>query len=153
MATIQSTDLRIKVEPTIVTPELDFGPLDSVSANSVLLTRENLRKVGAYPPRNGQDWDCHLWVYTTIDGVETALDLADMAFTAVYWDYFARVANALTIAAGAGTGQLTISFAADDEPTAGMYRFAVTGKETVLLVTNVFDVCGGWLEILPAIPS
>jgi hypothetical protein len=58
------------------------------------------------------------------------------------------VANDLTSALGTGDGQLDISFAADDLPDAGMYRFAVTATQT-----EIFDLCGGWLEILPAIPS
>jgi hypothetical protein len=148
MATIQSTDTRITIEPTIVTPELDFGPTLSVAANAVLLTSEKLRTVGAYPPRSGHDWDCHLWVYTTVSTVETALDLADMAIAGVYFDPVSRVANTLAVAKGAGTGQLTVSFAVADAPTAGLYGFAITATETEL-----FDLCSGKIEILPALPS
>ena len=148
MATIQTLDLRVSVEPTIPTPELDFGPSSRVTANAVLLTRESLRTVGAYPPRSGHDWDCILAVYTVIAGVETALDMSSFTVTATYWDDVTMVANDLTIVAGTDTNQLVVSFEAADLPTAGMYRFAVVGEQT-----ETFDICSGWLEILPAIPS
>jgi hypothetical protein len=148
MATIQSTNLTVKIEPAIVTPELDFGPTGSVAANAVLLTSENLRSVGAYAPRSAHDWDCHLWIYTTVAAAETALDLTDMTIAGTYYDPVSRTANTLTVAKGAGTGQLTVSFAVADAPTAGMYRFNITATETEL-----FDLCSGWVEILPALPS
>lgn len=148
MATIQQTDLRVTIEPRVATPEFDRGPTDSVAANAVMLTAENLRTVGAYAPRSGRDWVCYLWVYGTVSGVETAVDLTDMTIAGVYWDPIARVANTLTIAKGAGTGQLTITFTDAQTLVAGMYDFAVSATET-----DIFDLLSGKLEILPAIPS
>ena len=148
MATIQATDLRGKVEPRIVGPEFDFGPLDSVAANAVLLTRENLRKVGAYPPRSEYDWDCLLFIYQTIAGVETIVDLSSMTITGTYYDHVSQVANVLTVANGGATGDVTLSFAVADAPTAGMYRFSVKAVDT-----DTFELCSGWLEIDPAIPT
>jgi hypothetical protein len=149
MATIQSVDFRVLIEPTIVTPEFDFGPSDSVAANAVLLTREFLRNMGAYPVRNGHDWDCKLHIVQSIAGVETAVDLTDMTIAGTYWDWVTRTANTLTVAKTvAASGELTVSFAAATLPTAGMYEFAITATETEL-----FDLCSGKLEILPAIPT
>ena len=149
IATIQATDLRITIEPTIPTPEYDFGPSDSVAANAVLLTRENLRKLGAYPPRVSLDWDCNLWVYQVVGGVETAMDLTTVAVTGTYWDPVTRVATTLTVALGAGTGQITVSLdAATATTVAGMFRFQITGTET-----EEFDLLSGWLEIQPGIPT
>jgi len=148
MATIQATDLRIKVEPRIVGPEFDYGPLDGVAANAVLLTRDNLRKCGAYPPRSAHDWDCLLWVYQVIDGVETIMDMSGMALTATYWDDVTRVANDLTVSNGGATGDATLSFSVASAPTAGMYRFSIQAVDT-----DTFELCSGWLEITPAIPS
>jgi len=151
MATIQSTDWRVKVEPTIVTPEFDFGPLDSVAANAVLLTSENLRKVGAYPPRVVYDWDCKLHVVQAIAGVETAVNITDFTLLAVYYDPIAQVAFNLTVVKTvAASGELTVSLDAGRSPVAvaGMYRFHVKATET-----EEFDLMSGWLEILPAIPT
>jgi len=148
MATQQATDSVIKIKPTIITPEFDFGPSDSVAANSVLLTQQYLRQLGAYAPRVGRDWDCHLWYYLVIDGDETAQALTDMTVSGTYWDPIKRVANTLTTAKGAGTGQITISFAATDSLIAGLYRFAITAVET-----ETFEVCSGWLEIASEVPS
>ena len=149
MATIQSTNLVVQIEPTIVTPEFDFGPTDSVAANSILLTAENLRTVGAYAPRSGRDWVCNLWVLQTISGVETAVDLTDMTIAGVYWDPIARAALTLPITKPVGTaGQLTITFTDSQTLVAGVYDFAVSATET-----EIFDLLSGKLEILPAIPS
>ncbi len=154
MATIQSTDLRIAVEPTIALPEFDFGPLDTVAANAVLLTRENLRKVGAYPPRNGYDWGCLLWVYQVVAGVETIMNMSDQLITGSYWDPVARAPTALTIANAGALGHITVSFDWLDDPVAGMYKFAVTSVAPAGIgPTDRFDLMTGWLEILPAIPS
>lgn len=147
--TTQATDFRIIIEPVIVTPAMEFGPSDSVPANAVLLTSEKLRTLGAYPARSGRDWDCKLWILQTIASVETAVDLTGMALAGTYWDDVTRAAVALTITTAAGTtGLTTISFAAADLPTAGMYRFLINATET-----EVFDLCSGWLEILPAQPA
>jgi len=149
MATIQSTDFRVTIEPRIETPEFDFGPSDSVAANAVLLTREKLRTLGAYPPRNGHDWDCKLHVLQTVAGVETAVNLTDMTIAGTYWDWVTRVANTLTVAKTvAASGEITVSFAAADVPAAGMYEFVITATETEL-----FDLCSGKLEIMPAVPT
>lgn len=151
MATIETTDTRIIVEPIIATPDYEFGPLDSVAANAVLLTRENLRKVGAYPPRVGRDWVCDLWVVFSVASVETPVDVSGWTLLGTYWDPVARVANMLPVALGAAavTGQLVITLpdAPVDLPTAGMYGFSISATDT-----DVFDVCSGWLEILPAMP-
>ncbi len=149
MATIDSTDFRVQIQPTIVTPEWDFGPSDAVAANAVLLTRENLRTMGAYPPRVGYDFDCKLHILQVIAGVETAVNLTGIAIAGTYWDWVTRVANTLTVVASvAASGELTVSFAFDDLPTAGLYEFAIKATETEL-----FDLCSGKLEILPAVPT
>ena len=151
MATIDSSDFRVQIQPTVVTPEWDFGPTDSVAANAVLLTRENLRTVGAYPPRSAYDWDAKLHITQTISGVETAVDLTDMTLTAVYYDPIIRTAYNLTVVKTiASSGEITVSFDAGRDPAAvaGMYRFHIKATET-----EEFDLLSGWIEILPAVPT
>jgi len=148
MATIQVIDRLISLEPRHTTPEIDFGPMDAISADSVLITTDNLKKVGAQPPRCGQDFVCLLWVVDSISGVETFRDISGYTLTGTYWDPVSRVANTLTVALGSGTGDFTITFADTDSLTAGMYRFQVTATET-----DVFELCSGWIEITPEIPS
>lgn len=146
--TIQATDLRIKVEPFLFAPAVFFGPLDSVSANSVMLTSDNLRKAGSYPPRNGQEWYCKLWVYVTVDGVETLLDMTDYTVAAVYWDNVSKEATSIDCALGGDTGSIVLGIPSTADQVAGMYRFSITGTQV-----DIFDICGGWIEMLPAIPT
>jgi hypothetical protein len=148
MATVQTTNVRVKIEPTDVTPEMEYGPSDYMPHDAVLMTAHAFSQIGSQPPRSGEDFDCHLWVYDTVAGAATARTLDDYTVTATYWDPVSLSATALTVAKGAGAGQLTVSWAASDTVTAGMYRFSVEAVET-----DAFTVCSGWLEIMPATPS
>ncbi len=151
MAIIQSTDFTLTIEPVLSDIEFDFGPTDYVAANAVLLTREMLRTVGAYPPRVGHDWQCNLWLYQTIDGVKTIVDAGEWTLDATYWDAVTRVAVDLPIGHGLADGQMVITLL--DSPVidavAGMYDFAVQAISAL----DIFDVCSGKLEILPTIPT
>ena len=135
------------VEPRIVTPEIDMGPLDSVPADAVMLTTHNLHQVGGFPPRVGMDWVCVLWVYDTIVGVETVRNISTYAIAGTFWDPIARVSYDLTLGAPAAAGFFTVTFADDGDQIAGMYQFQVTAT-----VTDVFELASGWLEILPEYP-
>lgn len=107
--------------------------------------------MGAYPPRVGNDWQCSLFIYQVIAGVETLVDMTGWVLDANYWDNVTRIAVDMPIALGAGTGELVITF--PDSPVidavAGMYNFAVQATDT----PTIFDVCSGKLEFLPAMPT
>lgn len=153
MAT-QSSNIVVKIEPVIAGPAIDLGPTDSVAANAVLLTRENLRTVGSYPPRVARDWKCILWLYETIAGVETIIAIDTWAIDGTYWDPITRVAVDLPIALTSTAGQIAITL--PDAPAiaavAGMYEFAIKGTAAADPDFS-FDVCSGKIEFLPAIPS
>ena len=126
--------------------------MDSVTANGVLLTRENLLKVGAFPPIIGQDW-----VIALIAGVETAIPLtAPTTIAGSYWDPVSQVALALTLAIDAdqvtNPGLFTIKFIDTIlvPLVAGMCRFQIDITDTV---AEIRILCKGWLEILAARPE
>ena len=148
MAVIQSTDFLCTIEPVLGADVYNVGPTDYVSASRVMLTQENLRQIGAYPARVGEDWFLYLNMYQMIAGVETLVDLAAVAVEGVYWDPISRDAVAMTVAVtGVVDGQIAVGFFAAGTHVAGMYDFAITGTET-----EVFDLVSGKLEILPARP-
>ncbi|MEE9367167.1 MAG: hypothetical protein V3W44_10800 [Dehalococcoidales bacterium] len=152
MAITYVSDWRIIVEPTLAVDV--FMTMDSVAVNAVLLTRENLRKVGAYPPQSGHDWDVNMWLKTVIAGVETGAPLtAPTAIAGTYWDPMVQTATVLTLAIDAdqvvNAGLFTITFADTDTLVAGMYRFEIDVTDTV---ADIHVLCSGWLEILPARP-
>jgi len=148
MPTIQATDLLCTIEPVLGADVYNVGPTDYVPASRVMLTQENLRQIGAYPARVGEDWFLYLNMYQMIAGVETLVDLAAVAVEGVYWDPISRDAVAMTVAVtGVVYGQIAVGFFAAGTHVAGMYDFAITGTET-----EVFDLVSGKLEILPARP-
>ena len=152
MATIQSTSLVVKVEPRWVQAEYDFGPSASMAANGVLLTRESLRTLGAYPPISGGDWDCLLHVYQVVAGVETAVDMSNFSISGVYWDAVIQTAVTLRLSdSGAASGYITVSFADGDAPVVGMYNFAIRAVDKTSM--DIHELMSGKLEILPATPT
>ena len=153
MATV-ITDWKMIVEPT--RPVAVESPMDSVPANGVLLTRENLLKVGAFPPVSGQDWAANMWVIALVAGVETAIPLtAPTTIAGSYWDPVSQTAIALTLAIDAdqvnNAGLFTITFIDTIVVplVAGMYRFQIDVTDTV---AEIRILCKGWMEILPARP-
>jgi len=147
MPTIQATDLLCTIEPVLGNDVYNVGPTDYAPASRVMLTQENLRQIGAYPARVGEDWFLYLNMYQMIAGVETLVDLSTITLTGSYWDPVSRAATALSVVGGVPTGQILTGFLAAGTHVAGMYDFTITGTET-----EVFDLCSGKIEILPARP-
>lgn len=148
MPAVDITGIVIGIEPRIPTPEYDFGPLDTVPSNAVMLTAENLRKCGGYACRAGNDWQVLLWLWLMIDGVPTLPGAVVTTFEGSYWDPISMEAVALTLALP-GANALSMTFANDGGHVAGMYRFLIVATVAGL----EYDLCSGWLEILPGIPS
>ena len=149
MAIVYAENTQVAIEPTLATPEFDFGPADRVASNAVLLTADNLRKVGAYACQAGHDWVGLCWVTQTVDTVPTALILTTLTLQGSYWDPVSREAVALTVAKPGGDGEVSITFADTGAHVAGMYRFLITATDPTPLT---FDLFSGWLEILPGRP-
>lgn len=144
---IDTTGFVVAIEGRIPTPEYDFGPLDTVQSNAVMLIADNLRKCGSYACRAGHDWQCLLWIWEIVAGVEEASDFRTTTMTGSYWDPVSLEATALTLAVAGNSVSITI--ADDAGHVAGMYRFLIVATIGGL----VYDLCSGWLEILPAIPT
>ena len=147
MPAIETTGFVIGIEPRMPTPEYDFGPLDNVSSNAVMLTADNLKKCGGYACRAGHDWQCLLWIWAVVDGVPDDADFRTTTMTGSYWDPVSREAVALTLVIAGNSVKITI--ADDGGHVAGMYRFLIVATIGGL----VYDLCSGWLEILPATPT
>ena len=147
------SNFLIELEPTRAVG-VEHGPMDKVSFNALLLTRENLLKVGASPPTVAQDWDCNCTLYGTVAGVDTAIGMAGSALAGTYWDLVTRVALDLTVTLDAdqvtNPGLFTIAFADTDTMVAGMYGFRVDITDAT---TDIYTICSGKLEILPATPT
>jgi hypothetical protein len=144
-----ATDYRITIVGLRTDPGIAFGPTDSVSADSVLLTAENLKTIGMYPAQQGLDWGVQLYVYATVSTVETLQDLTGYTFVGSYWDPVTKAATSLTVSNGGISGYIQFNFDSDDTLTAGMYQFAIeetSGEDDSF-------ICSGWLEIVPARPT
>lgn len=151
MAVTQFTDLKVKVEPKIVTPEYEFGPSDYMAANAVLLTANAMRRLGASCPQIGTDFVANLWVFGTVDTVPTAFSLVSTTVAGSFWDPVTRVAydfDSCAIAGDGSTGCVVLTIADDLDVTPGLYQFEITATRT-----SVYTLMSGWIEFLPGRPE
>lgn len=156
MTSYQATDFRVKVEPVVAsTNTYDFGPGSALEHNSITLTNDYLRTLGYHAPRASDAWECYLWFYQTISGVQTAIDLSEFTEGAKYWDPVTHTGGDLIFALdadqvlNAGKSKLSIATVPSGVVSAGLYQFEITLTQNSLLRFRA----GGWLEVLPARPS
>jgi len=156
MTTYQSTDWRVKVEPVISsTNEYEKGPGDALSYKSVTLTDEYLQTLGHTAPRANDAWECYLYWFQTISGVQTAFSLAEFSVGCKYWDPQTLAGGDITLIQDAdqvtypGKAKMSISTAPGNIIAAGLYRFEATFTEN----SQINLGCAGWLEVHPTRPN
>lgn len=143
---------------------IEYKPSEYYDIHGILITDASLRINGGQAPRDGQDWSCSIQAYSDADGVYTALSwresngsggYTDCTATAWCWDPITGEKQCdLTVtvpAQGTYPGKLTLGI--DDTATVdpGIWKWVIRlywGTSKIYT-----DSLGGWIEILPAIPT
>jgi hypothetical protein len=156
MATFQSTDWRVKIEPLISgTNEYEKGPSAALRHTAIMLTDEFLRTLGHTAPRANDVWECYLYWFQTIDSVQTAMNLSEFTIGCKYWDPITLVGGDITLIQDAdqvnnpGKTKMSIATVPGNIIPAGLYGFEVTFTESAQ--NNLGG--RGWLEVFPTRPS
>lgn len=158
MAVTVATQRRVTINPRLTEADFDYGPLASVLANQVLLTREYLAKLGLPPLRSGADWAVELQLLDVISGTETAHDLTGVtALTITLYDPQSYVYvdawtkdSEITIDATPTTGKLVLALADDDTVVVGRHALLL---EVTYAGGEVVEWASGLIDIHPAKPS
>jgi len=148
MAT-QATNRTATVE-YISESDFEYGPSDSMQADSVLITGEKFGTFGGEAPRVGMMWSCSVQIYDVVAGAETGHDLSGYSggITFDIWDPVVRTVDQVSFTytadadQGANPGLGVVAMTTDPSP--GMYRWAMVGSAQV---AEYEHIASGWIEV------